>query len=45
MFGIYERTTAEEIRFVYCCYMNTLPFALPYAMDQDRNARARTAFF
>lgn len=45
MFGIYRRTRTEDVQFLYSCYINFLPFALPHAMDQHRNARARTAFF
>lgn len=45
MIDIYQRTIAEEVQFLYCCYINALPFALQHVMDQHRNARARTAFF
>lgn len=45
MFDIYQRKIAEEVQFLHCCYINALPFAFQHAMDQHRNARARTAFF
>jgi len=49
-FYIYKRNVAGEVHclcvpLAVSCYMNTLSSAFPNAMAQNRNARARTAFF